>query len=50
MKLSAGVLRIGVDARLTSGPSGGVEQVIIGLASGLLKTCRCEARRFKAFR
>lgn len=37
MKRSADVLRIGVDARLTSGTSGGVEQVIIGLASGLSK-------------
>lgn len=35
MRHSADGLRIGVDARLTSGASGGVEQVIIGLASGL---------------
>lgn len=33
---SAGsVLRVGIDARLTSGLSGGVEQVVIGLAHGL---------------
>lgn len=35
MKQPENALRVGVDARLTSGASGGVEQVIIGLASGL---------------
>lgn len=37
MNYSADVLRVGVDARLASGTPGGVEQAIIGLASGLSK-------------
>jgi len=30
-------LRVGLDARLVSGDRGGVEQVVIGLASGLTR-------------
>lgn len=37
MNRSADILRVCVDARLSSGRLGGVEQVLIGLASGLSK-------------